>query len=59
LILIAIGIVFLIGNWYPISAWRLIGTYWPVILIMVGLLKLYGYFTWQEIPPVPNEAAKE
>ncbi len=59
LILIAIGLVFLLNNFYPISAWRLIGRYWPVILIIIGLRKLYGYFTWQEIPPVPESSVKE
>lgn len=59
LILIAVGVIFLIGNWYPISAWRLVATYWPVILILVGLKKIIGYFNWQEIPPVPNPAVKE
>jgi hypothetical protein len=59
LILIAIGVIFLIGNWYPISAWHLAATYWPVILILIGLRKLVDYFTWQEIPPLPEQQVKE
>jgi hypothetical protein len=55
LILIAIGIIFFIENWYgSFSAWHLIARYWPVLFILIGLKKLYGYFTWQEIPPVPD-----
>jgi hypothetical protein len=59
LILIAIGILFLINNFYEISAWRLIAKYWPVVLIAIGLKKLFGYFTWQEVTPVPEAPRKE
>jgi hypothetical protein len=60
LILIALGVIFLIENWYgSISVWRLFGRYWPVILISIGLVKLYRYFTWREIPPVPDAPPKE
>ncbi len=59
LILIGIGLLFLINNFYEISAWRLIARYWPVILILVGLRKLYGYFTWQEVPSIPELPKKE
>jgi hypothetical protein len=60
LILIGLGVIFLIENWYgSFSAWHLIARYWPVLLIIIGLKKLYGYFTWQEVPPVPLDAPKE
>ncbi len=59
LILIGIGIVFLINNFYEISAWRLLARYWPVILILVGLKKLVGYLTWQELTPTPEPPKKE
>ena len=55
LILIAIGLVFLLDK----SPWYLIGRYWPVILILIGIFKLYGYFTWQEVPPVSDARPKE
>ncbi len=55
LILIGIGLLFLFEN----TAWRLWVRYWPVILILIGLSKLYGYFTWKETPPVPDTAPKE
>ena len=53
-ILIVIGMIFLLENWAPWSAWRLSAEYWPVILIIVGLRKIYDYFTWREIPPLPG-----
>ena len=47
LILIAIGLLFLSENLYPeFSAWRLVARYWPVILIVIGLIKMFQYFTW-------------
>jgi hypothetical protein len=60
LILIGLGVIFFIENWYgSFSAWHLIARYWPVLLIIIGLKKLYGYFTWQEVPRVPGDAPKE
>jgi hypothetical protein len=59
LILIAIGLLFLANNFYEISAWRLVAKYWPVVLILIGLKKLHGYFTWQEMTPVPDTPKKE
>jgi hypothetical protein len=60
LVLITIGLVFFLENWYEsFSIWHLIGRYWPVILILVGLNKLYGYFTWQEAISAPEVRAKE
>jgi hypothetical protein len=60
LVLIAIGLVFFLENWYErFSFWHLIGRYWPAILILVGLNKLYGYFTWQEALSAPAIRPKE
>lgn len=64
LILILVGVGFLLENWRPFSFWSLLAKYWPVILILIGLNKLYGYFTWQEpapvqIPPIPVSESKE
>jgi hypothetical protein len=59
-ILITIGVIFLLENFYPsISFWRLMARYWPVLLILIGLKKLYDYFTWQEVPPFVDSGAKE
>ncbi len=60
LVLIAIGVAFFLEIWYErFSIWHLIGRYWPVILILVGLNKLYGHFTWQESLPAPEVRPKE
>jgi putative Mn2+ efflux pump MntP len=57
LILIVLGVIFLIESFYaPFSAWRLIARYWPVIPIIIGMKRLYQYFTWQEIPSAPDKA---
>jgi hypothetical protein len=49
LILIAIGLAFSLSNWYPNeSAWQLAARYWPVLLILIGARKLYGYAIWQQ-----------
>lgn len=57
IILILIGLLFLLETWYgTLSFWRLFARYWPLILIAIGLKKLYGYFTWQESPPaIPDQ----
>lgn len=56
LILIVLGIIFLVENFYtPFSAVRLITRYWPVIPILIGLKKLFLYFYWPEDhPPQPS-----
>ncbi|NWG14362.1 MAG: hypothetical protein HXY20_12600 [Acidobacteria bacterium] len=60
IVLITIGVIFSLENWYErFSVWTLIGRYWPLILILVGLNKLYGYFAWQETTPLPNVPPKE
>jgi hypothetical protein len=60
LILVIIGIIFLIENFYEaFSAWRLIARYWPLIPIMIGVRRVYDYFAWQEIVPAPDKESKE
>ena len=60
LILIILGSIFFLENWYPtLSAWDLVARYWPIILILVGVKKLHAYFTWKELPPLPNTQDKE
>lgn len=57
LILIVLGTIFLVDSFYaPFSAWRMIARYWPVILIIIGVKKIIGFFTWPEIPPAPDKA---
>lgn len=60
LILISIGLIFFLQNVYEhFSAWQIIARYWPVILMIIGLKKLYDYVTWQETPPVTGNVPKE
>jgi hypothetical protein len=56
LILITLGVIFLAENFYaPFSAWRLIARYWPVILIIIGVKRLFCYFTWPATTPAQNK----
>ena len=49
LILIGIGLLFLLANWIPnISLGQLIVRYWPLLPILIGIRKLYGYAVWKE-----------
>ena len=57
LILIALGFLFLLGNWLPDwSLGEIISRYWPVILILIGVQSLYRYFTYTPPPPPPPAA---
>lgn len=58
LILIALGVIFLVENFYaPFSAWQLITRYWPVCLIIIGLNKTFAYFIRpKEGADVPDKA---
>lgn len=60
MILIALGVIFLAENYYTsFSAWRMIARYWPVILIIIGVRRLYCYFAWPAIPPVTNKTTQK
>jgi uncharacterized membrane protein HdeD (DUF308 family) len=62
IILIALGVILFLEIWsVSFSIWHFIGRYWPVILIIVGIRKLYNYFSWQEaaVAPVIDSTAKE
>ncbi len=41
LIFIAAGIVFLLHNYHYIDAWEVVRTYWPLILVAIGLKILW------------------
>jgi hypothetical protein len=59
LILIGIGLAFFLSNWYStLTAWQLIARYWPVLLILIGVRKLYCYFTYCEEPAPADPAAR-
>jgi len=59
-VLIALGILFLAESLNaPISAWQLLARYWPLILIAIGVRRIYLYFTWPESPAASDEATSK
>src|SRR5579864_4182826 len=49
LILIALGVVFLIANVRPgVDPWHIIFRYWPLILIFIGIGKIFDSFVFRE-----------
>jgi len=55
-LLIAIGVVFLIGNIRPeLISWELVAKYWPVVLVGWGLLRLIEVlYWWLSSKPLPR-----
>jgi hypothetical protein len=44
LIILVLGMLFLLKNFgLEINIWHLLGKYWPVILIYIGLKNIYLY----------------
>jgi lia operon protein LiaF len=44
LIILALGMLFLMKNFgFEINVWHLIGKYWPLVLIYIGLKNIYFY----------------
>lgn len=56
LVLIGIGMIFMLNNFFEVSVWQLVAHYWPVLLILIGVKKLYGFFTWHEPSAVPPDS---
>jgi len=43
-IILVLGVLFLMKNFgLEINVWRVIGRYWPLILIYIGLKNIYFY----------------
>ncbi|MCX6557916.1 MAG: DUF5668 domain-containing protein [Candidatus Aminicenantes bacterium] len=43
-IILLLGVLFLLKNYgLEINVWHLIGKYWPLILIYIGLKNIYFY----------------
>ena len=48
LILVSVGLVFLLKNLgYEIPIWSGIARYWPILLILWGVIKLFDYARWR------------
>jgi hypothetical protein len=47
LILICIGSLFLMQNWYGLDwVWSVLATWWPLALIALGLWKVIRFFSY-------------
>ena len=57
LLLIVIGVLFLLNNMYP-GVFRF-GKMWPVILIVIGLAKVFEYFQARPDINEQNENGKK
>src|SRR6187200_3485824 len=48
LILISVGVIFLLKNLgYEIPVWTGVARYWPILLILWGVIKLFDYARWK------------
>jgi N-terminal domain of toast_rack, DUF2154/Domain of unknown function (DUF5668) len=55
MILIAIGVVFLIANLHPnVDAWGILFRYWPLILIFIGVGKIFDSFIFRDGAGAPS-----
>lgn len=55
LVLIIVGALFLYAEWRPaFDPWPVLSTYWPLILIFVGLGKMWDYTRRQRNPDGPR-----
>jgi len=51
LILIVIGVLFLYSNLHPsFDPWPVVSQYWPLLLIFIGLGKLWDYYRYRQDP---------
>ena len=50
-LLIALGAIFLYGNWHPsFDPWPILWTYWPLILIFIGLGTIWDHWRRRQNP---------
>ncbi|HEV3037716.1 MAG TPA: toast rack family protein [Candidatus Angelobacter sp.] len=55
ILLIGLGVLFLIGNLRPgLDAWWILARYWPLLLIFIGLGKLWDYYQRRSNPDAAN-----
>jgi len=59
LILIFFGLAFLFANWYStLTVGQILARYWPILPILIGAKKLYGYATWHD-DAAPSDPARK
>jgi N-terminal domain of toast_rack, DUF2154/Domain of unknown function (DUF5668) len=57
IILISIGALFLLHNWRPdFEPWPVLLTYWPLILIFIGLGKIWDHMQRSRNPNAPSSS---
>jgi len=57
-VLITLGALFLYQSWRPeFSPWPVLWTYWPLILVAIGLAKIWDYSRARQAANDPNAAA--
>src|SRR5215470_17199711 len=57
-VLVAIGVLFLLRAWRPeFSPWPILWTYWPLILVAIGLAKIWDYSRQRQASNDPNAPA--
>ena len=54
-LLIALGAIFLYANWHPyFDPWPILWTYWPLILIFIGLGTIWDQWRRRQNPDAPR-----
>lgn len=54
ILLIALGAIFLYANWHPFfDPWPILWTYWPLILIFIGLGTIWDHWRRRQNPNAP------
>jgi hypothetical protein len=55
ILLIALGVIFLYSNWHPsFDPWPILWTYWPLILIFIGLGTIWDHWQRRQNPDAPR-----
>ncbi|HTQ61248.1 MAG TPA: toast rack family protein [Candidatus Solibacter sp.] len=55
ILLIAIGAIFLYSNWHPnFDPWPILWTYWPLILIFIGVGTIWDHWQRRQNPDAPR-----
>ena len=55
ILLIVIGAIFLYSNWHPaFDPWPILWTYWPLILIFIGLGTIWDHWQRRQSPDAPR-----